>query len=107
MTSSMTLGRPVEKTVRRRPAALARFGMVLAINGGRYRVRPIPCDRTAASRCFELRKEDETTYHVSQHVHGPECDCPDFIFHRAGIDPAGCKHIKALAAYGMVEPTRN
>ena len=32
------------------------------------------------------------------------CDCPDFTFKREGIDPEGCKHIKALVACGLIEP---
>lgn len=103
MASSQSLGRSAIKTARRRPSVLAKCGMVLAINERRYRVRPISCDPAAAHRCYELRKDDETAYYVSQHLHGPECDCPDFVFHRDGLDPGGCKHIKALAAFGMVD----
>ena len=77
-------------------------GMVLSINGSRYRVRPVPCDHSAALRCFELRKADGTRYHVSQHTHGPQCDCTDFEFHRNHRDPAGCKHVKALTVFGML-----
>lgn len=76
----------------------------LAINGTLYQVRPVECHPSAALRCYALSKADGTAYHVSQHVHGPECDCPDFVFHRDGIDPAGCKHVKALAVFGMVTP---
>jgi hypothetical protein len=43
------------------------------------------------------RPRGATVYHT--------CDCPDFIFHRDGVDPDGCKHIKALVAYGLLDPT--
>ncbi len=39
-------------------------------------------------------------------VQGHTCDCPDFIFHRDGLDPGGCKHIKALVACGLLAPAR-
>jgi hypothetical protein len=76
----------------------------LTINGTEYLARPLPTSRHAAQRVFRLRKADGATYHVSQHGHGAECDCPDFIFHRDGLDPTGCKHIKALAACGLIVP---
>src|SRR4051794_11046188 len=76
--------------------------LTLTINGASYAVRPVPCDPTAARRCWSLRKGDGTVYHASQHDHGPECDCPDFVFRRDGRDPAGCKHLKALAALAML-----
>jgi hypothetical protein len=66
-------------------------------------VKPIPCgDPSAALQCIELKKSDGTRYHVSQHAHGSECTCPDWVFSRDGIDPAGCKHIRALEAFGLV-----
>ncbi len=30
------------------------------------------------------------------------CDCPDYIFRRDGLDPSGCKHIKALVGSGLI-----
>jgi hypothetical protein len=29
------------------------------------------------------------------------CDCPDFAFHRDGIDADGCKHNEAMVAVGL------
>jgi hypothetical protein len=46
---------------------------------------------------------DGTIYLLARRPHGAECDCPDFVFHRDGLDPAGCKHIKALAACGVLD----
>jgi hypothetical protein len=76
--------------------------LTLTINEASYDVRPVPCDRGAADRCWSVRKADGTAYHASQHPWGAECDCPDFVFHRDGRDPAGCKHLKALAACGLL-----
>jgi len=75
----------------------------LTINGVAYAVRPVPCDPTAAQRCWSLRKSDGTIYHASLQSWGAECDCPDFVFRRDGLDPAGCKHLKALRALGIVD----
>ncbi len=77
--------------------------LVLAIDPMLYQVRPLPCDPLIAHRAFRLRKPDGTIYDVVETAHGPECDCPDFIFRRDGIDPAGCKHIQALIASGMID----
>lgn len=92
---------PREVPRRRVRPARGTCRVVVAINGVEYVARPLP-SRHAAQRVFRLRKADGSSYHVSQHAYGLECDCPDFIFHRDGLDPTGCKHIKALAACGMI-----
>ncbi len=76
--------------------------LTLTINGTSYTLRRIPCDPSAALRAWRLKKNDGTHYNVAATEHGPCCDCPDFTFHRDGIDPAGCKHVKALAAVGLM-----
>lgn len=78
----------------------------VVINGVRYALKPVPCDREAARQCFELRKghgTNEAVYHVSRHDYGAECTCPDFVYSRDGIDPTGCKHIKALLALQILD----
>lgn len=75
----------------------------LFINGTAYQVRPLPADPSAALRAFQLRKFDGTEYDVAQTADGATCDCPDFTFHREGIDPSGCKHIKALVSCGLID----
>lgn len=77
---------------------------IVEINGTPYVARPLPSADASVRRLYRLRKPDGSLYHVAQGAHGPECDCPDFIFHRSGLDPAGCKHIQALTAYGMLDP---
>jgi hypothetical protein len=76
------------------------------INQTLYRVRPVrrePPGRDADEvRAFRLNKPDGTLYDVAQTRYGPRCDCPDFVFRRDGIDPTGCKHVKALVAEGLI-----
>ena len=67
-----------------------------------YAVQPVPCDPVVGEKAFRLRKADGTLYDVSQTHFGPECDCPDFIFRRDGLDPAGCKHVRALVRHGLI-----
>jgi hypothetical protein len=76
--------------------------LTLHINGVAYALRRIPTDASAALRCWRLRKADGTTYNAAVTEHGPVCDCPDFVMRREGIDPRGCKHIKALVASGLM-----
>ena len=52
-------------------------------------------------RAFRLSRKGDV-YDVAQTVHGPTCDCPDFIFRRDGLDPLGCLHIRAMRAVGML-----
>jgi hypothetical protein len=92
------------RPVNRKPARPAHgtCRLTLTINGTSYALRRIPCDPGAALRAYRLRKADGTTYHVAATEHGAVCDCPDFTFHRDGIDPEGCKHVKALRATGLL-----
>jgi hypothetical protein len=85
----------------RPPHGLAR--LMLVVNGTSYTIRTIPCDPSAALKAFRLRKVDGTHYNVATTEYGPVCDCPDFVFNRDGIDPDGCKHIKAMIAVGLIE----
>ena len=75
--------------------------LVLTINGTPYRVRRLACDPSAAMNAFRLRKDDGSHYNVASTPDGHICDCPDFTFNRDGIDPHGCKHIKAMIAVGL------
>lgn len=68
-----------------------------------YTFRPNRADSFAATKAFRLRKADGTAYDVAQTVHGHTCDCPDRVFHRDGLDPTGCKHIKSLIACGLLD----
>lgn len=72
------------------------------INRRSHPVRPIACDPAAALKAVRLRKSDGTAYHIALTDDGPLCDCPDFTFHRDGIDPAGCKHVRALTVVGLL-----
>lgn len=77
--------------------------LYLTINKSLYLVEPLVCGPGAALRAFRLNKGDGTLYDVAQTNFGAECDCPDFIFRRAGLDPLGCKHVQALVGQGLIE----
>ena len=80
-------------------------GLTLRINGERDTVRLIPARDFGARKAWRLRKlaSDRVTYDVIGLVTGPECSCPDFVWRRDGIDPAGCKHCRALKALGLLD----
>jgi hypothetical protein len=77
--------------------------LTMAINGVDYRVEPNPAEAYAVRKAYRLSKPDGTAYDVALTGFGLTCDCPDFIFRRDGIDPDGCKHIKAMVAYGLLD----
>ncbi|WP_235963168.1 hypothetical protein [Tautonia rosea] len=81
------------------------FQLYLTIDRFPYHVRPIVTDPILARRAFQLTKPDGASYSVSQTRDGLVCDCPDFIYRRDGLDPAGCKHIRALVSCGLLERT--
>jgi hypothetical protein len=89
---------------RRRPVRPAHglCRLTIHINGTAYNVRPIAVDPTAADRAFRLRKADGVAYDVAATEHGPTCTCPDYVWARDGLDPAGCKHIRALTVVGLL-----
>ena len=93
----------VSRPRKRRKPAHGTCRLSLTINGTGYNVRPIPTDADAALKAFRLRKQDGTAYHVALTTHGLTCDCPDFVMSRDGIDPDGCKHIKAMVACGLFD----
>jgi hypothetical protein len=66
-------------------------------------VEPLVCEPGTAERAFRLNKADGTLYDVAQTRYGAQCDCPDFIFRRDGLDPSGCKHVKALVGQGLID----
>ena len=87
--STMTATR---RPVNRKPVRPAHgtCRLVLVINGVHYTLRRIPTDPSAALRAWRLRRRPTgrtTTSAMTEH--GPVCDCPDFVFHRDGLDPAG------------------
>jgi len=77
--------------------------LFLTINRSVYLVEPLDCGPGTAERAFRLNKTDGTLYDVAQTSTGAQCDCPDFIFRRDGLDPSGCKHVKALVGHGLIE----
>lgn len=92
-----------EPRPRSKPAVRRRAShLFLAIDANIYGVHTVPCEG-AAIKAFRLNKGDGTRYDVAQTAHGAQCDCPDFIYRRDGLDPAGCKHVQALAAHGLID----
>ncbi len=77
--------------------------LTMEINGVDYRVEPNVSQSYAVTKAYRLCKPDGTAYDVALTDFGLTCDCPDFIFHRDGVDPDGCKHIKAMVAYGLLD----
>jgi len=92
---------PVSSRVAPRAGA-SRSQLLLVINGTLYHVHSLGGGATSVTHAFRLKKADGTIYDVAQTHFGPECDCPDFIFRRDGLDPAGCKHVRALIAQGLI-----
>ncbi|HEV3166600.1 MAG TPA: hypothetical protein VGZ22_21425 [Isosphaeraceae bacterium] len=77
--------------------------LFLAIDETLYAIDRMGAHPGSDSRVFRLKKADGRFYDVAETPHGPECDCPDFLFRRKGIDPAGCKHIQALVRHALIE----
>ncbi len=63
---------------------------------------PLPYVFEPGRRAYRLIKDDGSAYDLAETRHGPSCDCPDYIFRRDGLDPAGCKHVQALVRHGLI-----
>jgi hypothetical protein len=72
------------------------FTLVLLIDDTAYVLGVIP------DAGYSLKKGDGTAYQVTKGEWGPCCDCPDWCYKREGLDPNGCKHVRALKHYGMI-----
>jgi hypothetical protein len=87
----------------RRPETSAcLFRLDLTIGRTTYAIQPLAESLLPGSRAFRLVKGDGTIYDVASTSYGPVCDCPDYLFRRDGLDPSGCKHIKALVGSGLI-----
>lgn len=79
--------------------------LILQVKGRYYTVEPTPVADASfeITRAYRLLRIDSgDIYDVAVHRDGHrECTCPDHIYRREGIDPAGCKHARALAALGL------
>jgi hypothetical protein len=94
----------VSPRLRSRPEVAPRLARLdLTIGGTTYAIQPLPEKPVPGSRAFRLTKGDGTIYDVADTQYGPQCDCPDYIFRRDGLDPDGCKHIKALVGFDLLE----
>ncbi len=87
------------------PADAASVGRILDVartvdvKGVGYQIEPLPSPDGPA---YRLTSPKGKVYDVQDGQYGAECDCPDFVCRRAGLDAAGCKHVKALVAAGLV-----
>jgi hypothetical protein len=78
--------------------------LTVTIRGVAYTARSIRPETSNVARAWRLRKADGTTYTVADTSDGATCDCGDFIFRHDGRDQAGCKHVRALRALGLIDP---
>jgi hypothetical protein len=72
--------------------------LVLFIEGVSYHVKPI--DPGFHHRAFQLRKTDNTVYHISEGENGAACDCPSGCWR----PDTPCRHLRALAACTLIGP---
>lgn len=81
--------------------------LTLSINATYYQVEVLDVVPEIGTRAYRLAKHqaDGATYDVVQTPDGhAECDCPDFECRRKGLDPSGCKHVKALRRFNLIAP---
>jgi hypothetical protein len=76
--------------------------LVLTIDQTTYVLVALPRALDPSRRAYRLIKADGAVYDLSETRYGPSCDCPDYIFRRDGLDPDGCKHVKALVRHGLI-----
>jgi hypothetical protein len=87
---------------RKRAKSSSSSRLVLTIGETFYSVIRLPHAPDEGRRAYRLVKADGAAYDLAETRYGPECDCPDYIFRRDGLDPGGCKHVKALIRHGMI-----
>jgi hypothetical protein len=85
-------------------AISSRCRLTLSIDGLDYRLRPLPGDLgSRIVMAWRLHKVNTPTRHdVAETLDGVTCSCGDQRFRHEGRDAAGCKHIRALRALGLL-----
>lgn len=95
-------------TVGRKPAPAQpqrnRCRLTLTINGTDYALRSFA---SPDGRVWILRRAEGHHHHVAPTAHGWTCNCGDWTWRREHRDPAGCKHIRALRAVGLIGEDRD
>lgn len=76
--------------------------LFIRIDGVCYGLTKVDSRPSAVEVGWRLRKANGDCYDVARTESGYTCDCPDFAFRRDGIDPDGCKHVKALRVVGLL-----
>src|SRR4051794_37183161 len=87
----------------RRPSVQPPF-RTLVIRDVEYHVERLDALAADITHAFRLTKQAGAgnVYDVHHDEHGSHCDCPDFVYKRDGLDPSGCKHVKALRAFRLL-----
>jgi hypothetical protein len=85
---------------KRRAAGTCR--LFIRIGGVVYGLTRVDRPPSSVEAGWRLSKPDGTTYDVGRTGQGCTCDCPDFAFRRDGLEPEGCKHVKALMTVGLL-----
>jgi hypothetical protein len=85
-------------------ARVKTFRIVFWIEGVAYQVIPLKPDPQVASKAYRFIKRDSrgrltANYDVHLDAHGPQCECKGYLRWKRP-----CKHIKTLAAAGMIPP---
>ncbi len=80
----------------------ARSKLLLTIDQAAYVLLSLSPAAGPSRRAYRLVKADGAVYDLLETSYGAACDCPDYIFRRDGLDPSGCKHIKALVRHGLI-----
>jgi hypothetical protein len=90
-------------TERRNTAGLCR--LFLRIGDTSYGVTKVAPRPSAVLEGWRLTRPDGVTYDVGRDEQGCSCDCADFTFRREGMPGTRCKHIRALVAVGLMQPS--
>ena len=80
----------------------SRCSLTLRIGETAYNVRPVATVETVEVKAFHLTREGSPPYRVSQTDRGFRCSCPDAQYRHGDPDDAGCKHVRAMRAVGLV-----
>lgn len=75
--------------------------LYLTIDGHWYHLRRVVPAPGTAKACWELKKPNDSAYHVHRDQFGVACDCPDYTYRHMNT-PDKCKHCKALIDLGLI-----
>jgi hypothetical protein len=84
------------------PIDLKEHRLEIVIATTRYLIRPMPWKEGRAYKLRATIRGKVKEIHVAETSRGPSCDCGCLAHHHEKNAIPGCRHVRALVAFGLI-----